>query len=117
MDENGQAVEGGKSQAAGLRALVQTSISRLVPAFVALIFPPAIMAQFEKIPAVKTNALLNKCLNLGVITSMLFTALPVAIALFPQISAVPTSKLESRYHNLKDKNGSPITTLYYNKGL
>jgi len=56
-------------------------------------------------------------LNLVVITACLWVALPVAISIFPQQSAIPVQRLEQKYHSLKDEQGTPITQVYYNKGL
>jgi hypothetical protein len=56
-------------------------------------------------------------LNLGVIGLCLWAALPLAIAIFPQYVEVDPKKLEKEFHDLKDKNGKPITSIYFNKGL
>lgn len=53
----------------------------------------------------------------GLIAFCMFTALPAAIAVFPQISSLETSDMEPEFQNLTDSNGKPITRLYYNKGL
>jgi hypothetical protein len=45
------------------------------------------------------------------------TALPAAIAVFPQIGQLETSKIEKEFHGLKDKQGNPIEKVYFNKGL
>jgi hypothetical protein len=45
------------------------------------------------------------------------TALPAAIAVFPQRGSLKTDKMEEEFHNLLDKDGKKVTTLYYNKGL
>ena len=48
---------------------------------------------------------------------MLSTALPLAIAVFPQVSEIKARSLEPEFHDLRDDNGEIIDTLYYNKGL
>jgi hypothetical protein len=48
---------------------------------------------------------------------MLFTGLPVAVAIFPQIVPISASKLEPQFHNLKDANGNALKTFYFNRGL
>lgn len=45
------------------------------------------------------------------------TALPAAIAVFPQTGELNTRSMEKEFQDLKDKNGEPIQQLYYNKGL
>jgi tricarboxylate carrier len=107
----------GRSKKAGLLALTQTAISRCVTSFIVLTVPPVLLACVEKTAFVKRRPKLVTPLNLFFITGMLFAALPVAIAVFPQNAAISAHKLEPHYHNLKDREGRPITTVYYNKGL
>lgn len=45
------------------------------------------------------------------------TALPAAIAVFPQTGELDTSSMEKEFQSLKDKDGQPIRQLYFNKGL
>ena len=42
---------------------------------------------------------------------------PPALAVFPQQDSLPVGKLEPQFQGLKDKEGKPIETLYFNKGL
>lgn len=55
--------------------------------------------------------------TLGLIGISLMTALPAAIAVFPQRGSLKTDNMEKEFHNLSDKDGNKVTTLYYNKGL
>jgi len=116
-DENGKVLEGGRSPAAGTRALSQTALSRLLVPFICLTIPPLFMSKLEQTNLLKRRPMVGKLTNLGVIVGTLFAALPLAIALFPQQSSVPVTKLEPRYHNLRGKDGKLISTAYYNKGL
>lgn len=45
------------------------------------------------------------------------TALPAAIAVFPQRGSLKTEKMEEEFRNIRDKDGKKIDTLFYNKGL
>lgn len=114
QDKDGNVV--GKSQRAGLFALTQTSISRCLTTAMVMAVPPIIMAGAEK-TLLKRYPKLHWPVNLGVITGMLFAALPIAIAVFPQNCSVSAKLLEPQFHNLKDAKGNPIDTLSYNKGL
>lgn len=62
-------------------------------------------------------ALYGVVAQLVVITSCLGAALPMAMGMFPQRAAFKTSDLEPQFHNLIDKQGRKIDTLYSNKGL
>eukprot|EP01087_Luapelamoeba_hula_P006295 TRINITY_DN16367_c0_g1_i1.p1 TRINITY_DN16367_c0_g1~~TRINITY_DN16367_c0_g1_i1.p1 ORF type:complete len:337 (+),score=57.02 TRINITY_DN16367_c0_g1_i1:22-1011(+) len=116
-DENGQVVGEGRSPKAGLRAIVQTAASRLVIPAITLTIPPVIMNSLEKTSWLSARPALAKGINFTIITAMMAVALPLAVAVFPQQSSVSVKKLEPKYHNLKDSNGNPIETVYYNKGL
>jgi len=109
--------ERGKSKKAGLSALSQVAFSRCMTALPCLTFPPIIMTVLERTQWLQKNPRLKSPINLVLITSMLFSGLPVAVAIFPQMSSIPVSRLEPKFHNLKDQQGNPITTLYFNRGL
>lgn len=57
------------------------------------------------------------CMCDAYVTACIWAALPAAIGLFPQVSAINVSTMESKFHNLNDRNGNKINTLYFNKGL
>jgi len=79
-----------------------------------LILPPIIMRTVFRNVASKS---LKMIAELSVITVCLGFAIPMSVALFPQQSTIPASKLEPQFQNLIDKNGHKITTFTYNKGL
>ncbi|KAF9159492.1 hypothetical protein DFQ27_003240 [Actinomortierella ambigua] len=114
-DKDGQSV--GKSQKAGLTAITQVAISRVLTNFPVLTIPPLVLAQWERTKWSKLYPRAVLPLNLAVISMCLLTALPLAIAAFPQYNEVPVEKLEERFWNLKDARGERIRTLTFNKGL
>eukprot|EP01112_Ceratiomyxa_fruticulosa_P022753 TRINITY_DN8443_c0_g1_i1.p1 TRINITY_DN8443_c0_g1~~TRINITY_DN8443_c0_g1_i1.p1 ORF type:complete len:364 (-),score=72.32 TRINITY_DN8443_c0_g1_i1:47-1087(-) len=114
-DENGEVV--GQSAKAGVRAVTQVAASRVLTSFPVLLLPPLILNQLTRIPFFKARPVLHTPINLALITATLFTSLPAAIATFPQYSSVDARSLETKFHNLKNAKGEPITRLYYNKGL
>lgn len=67
-------------------------------------------------PASSTSKL-RTALNLGSIYLSLQAGLPAALAVYPQTAKFDVKDLEPKYHNLYDRYGQPITTLYANKGL
>ncbi len=80
--------------------------------------PPLIMSAIEGVwPALRSNPRLRVPVEVGVVASSLWMGLPAAIGLFPQDCEMSVKDLEPRFQGLKDKNGQPITTVYFNKGL
>ncbi|KAJ9080044.1 Sideroflexin FSF1 [Entomophthora muscae] len=110
MDKDGNDV--GVSKEAGLKAVSQVAASRVITAFPALVLPPILMAKLEKTTLLKNNPRLAMPFNLALISFSLVTALPAAIALFPQIG-----KLHPKDEAFKDKYGNQLSEVYYNKGL
>jgi len=115
LDDEGK--ELGKSKKAGFYALSQVAFSRVATSFPCLLFPPVIMNFAEKTSLLKNNPRLRAPLNLGVITVVLVTALPAAVAIFPQKVSISPRKLEPEFHELRDKNNNPLKEVYFNKGL
>ncbi|KAI8366089.1 Tricarboxylate/iron carrier [Radiomyces spectabilis] len=107
----------GKSKTAGLTAVSQVAISRILTNAPVLIVPPFLLDRLQKTAFVQARPKLVVPLNFGLIALSLMTALPAAIALFPQQGAMETAAMEKEFQNLNDKDGHPIRTLYYNKGL
>ncbi|KAL1925593.1 uncharacterized protein VTP21DRAFT_476 [Calcarisporiella thermophila] len=115
LDAQGQSL--GRSQKAGSSAVGQVAISRVLTSMPALLIPPLIMGQLERTRFIRNRPYLATPINFGVIGLTLMTALPMAIAVFPQRATVPVTSLEERFHHLKDSLGRPVTTVTYNKGL
>ncbi|KAF9933183.1 hypothetical protein FBU30_006349 [Linnemannia zychae] len=114
-DAEGNSV--GKSQKAGLSAITQVAISRILTNFPVLTIPPLVLSQWERTSWAAQYPRAVIPINLAVISLCLMTALPLAIAAFPQYANVDVKTLEERFWNLKDSKGEPIKTLTYNKGL
>ncbi|KAF9309521.1 Tricarboxylate/iron carrier [Linnemannia elongata] len=114
-DSEGNSV--GKSQKAGLSAITQVAISRILTNFPVLTIPPLVLSQWERTAWSQQYPKAVIPINLAVISLCLMTALPLAIAAFPQYANVDVKTLEERFWNLKDSKGEPIKTLTYNKGL
>jgi len=107
----------GKSKKAGFQALSMVATSRVVNSIPVLTVVPLTVNALMKTKFFLRRPGLVMPLNLCLITLALETALPAAIALFPQTISVPANSLEPHFHNLKDSKGNPITRLYYNRGL
>eukprot|EP01086_Lenisia_limosa_P016383 TRINITY_DN6133_c0_g1_i1.p1 TRINITY_DN6133_c0_g1~~TRINITY_DN6133_c0_g1_i1.p1 ORF type:complete len:175 (+),score=22.28 TRINITY_DN6133_c0_g1_i1:78-527(+) len=112
VDSTGKTV--GVSQAAAYKAIRDTAITRALLPVPILVFPPIIIAGFERVSSFRR--LMTKYPVFGPIwvraglTLVCFGfALPAAISVFPQKCTIRQPELEDRFHQFK--------ALYYNKGL
>jgi len=108
--------ERGISIRAGKQAVTEVALTRVALPAPILLFPPALMAIWDRTFG-KSRPTWRPIVQVPVITACLWLALPLAIGLFPQESAVPAAKLEPQFHNLTDSKGNKIDTFYFNKGL
>lgn len=111
-DQDGNVL--GKSQEAAKVALMQGAVTRCAIPAPVLILPPMIM---RAIDSVKPPPRLRPAIELGVIVSCVWGALPCAIGLFPQEATLPVTKIEERFRNLKTKLGQPVEHVSFNKGV
>jgi sideroflexin-5 len=115
MNDQGEVV--GTSQRAGWMAVSQVAISRLATSFPCLTLPPLLMAPLDRTKLLQSYPGLGFAANLILITATMMTALPAAVALFPQYGSVSVDQLEPRFHDLRDKRGARVTHVIYNKGI
>lgn len=114
-DEQGNVV--GKSPKAGLSAVSQVAISRVLTNAPTLIIPPLVLASLQKTSIFRAYPGLTMPANLVLIAANLLISLPFAIATFPQHAKVPVRDLEEKFWNLRDAKGKKIEYIFYNKGL
>ncbi|CAG8547372.1 6574_t:CDS:2 [Acaulospora colombiana] len=114
-DEKGNKL--GKSQKAGASAVKQVAISRILTNCPVLTIPPLVLSLLEKTSWLQKNPRFSVPINFGLIALSLTTALPLAIAAFPQNVVVDPLKLESKFWNLKDEKGEKLRHIFFNKGL
>jgi len=107
----------GKSKKAGMSALAMVATSRVVTAIPVLTVVPFTVNALLKTRFFKSRPSLVIPLNIGLIYLALETALPAAIALFPQNIRVAAKSLEPQFHDLVDSNNQKLTHLYFNRGL
>lgn len=111
-DEAGE--ELGVSREAGKQGVYRTILSRSLGLPIPVLVLPAIaMALVPKSVPPRARMLVE----LGAITSSLCFALPATLAIFPQRMALDARSLEPQFHNLRNADGKPITTVFSNKGL
>jgi tricarboxylate carrier len=103
----------GFSQIAGYQAIFQVVLSRIAISLPCLTIPPLVMSQLEKTRLFKGvhGPKLLFATNLFLIGATLTTALPVAIALFPQYGKLEPEQVEEKFRTLGSKY------FIYNKGL
>uniref|UniRef100_A0A914PS49 Uncharacterized protein n=1 Tax=Panagrolaimus davidi TaxID=227884 RepID=A0A914PS49_9BILA len=86
FDENGNKI--GTSKVAAKRAVVDTALTRAFLPVPLLLAPPCIMPFLEKFKFVNQSKVRHIFVNAIVCTISFGLSLPVALALFPQISKV-----------------------------
>lgn len=115
FDEDGNQL--GVSKKAAFQAVGETALSRVINATPIMVLPPLLLVQLQK------TVLKNKSLstltfaNLGLIFTTSLVALPFALAIFPQRRFVNPNSLETEFHNLKDKNGNELKSVWFNRGI
>ena len=114
-DKNG--TELGVSQKAGLLGVSLSAVSRAIWSIPALVIPPVVMNTLKKNPAFARTRVLHIPMELLSIAVSLTFGVPFAISLFQSNMEVSVDRLESKYQNLRDANGEPIKTVFFNKGL
>ena len=118
-DAGGVAV--GTSVTAGRTGLAQIALTRVVLPMPILLVPPFILdaarASRRLGPAMASSLPVRLAVELSVVAVFLQCALPFAVALFPQVGALPAASLEPQFHGRRDAAGRVIETYYYNKGL
>ncbi|RUS76439.1 hypothetical protein EGW08_015808 [Elysia chlorotica] len=110
LDNRGNVV--GTSQVAAKKALKETAVTRMFLPAPILLIPPMVMSLLEKRRFLIRNPRLHLPINSVVCTMAFWLALPVAIALFPQISEIKREHLEPAIQSATSES-----VLYYNKGL
>jgi len=113
LTEDGEKV--GSSTKAAQKAISQVVISRIIMATPGMLIPPILMAKLEKGAFLKKYPWMNAPVQTAIVGVFLIFATPMCCALFPQMSSIAVSSLESELQEkLKARN---ITRVYYNKGL
>lgn len=115
FDEHGEEV--GKSKKAAFFAVGETALSRVINATPTMVIPPLILVRLQRGFLKNKSMGFQTLVNLGLIATTMFSALPFALAIFPQKQAIQLKSLEDDLHGKKDKNGKEIETVYFNRGI
>ncbi|CAN6607386.1 sideroflexin Fsf1p [Trichomonascus vanleenenianus] len=107
----------GSSRTAAKYAVGETAASRVINAAPVMALPALVLLKLQKGVLKGKSNLAVTLANLGLITVTSFAALPFALAIFPQKQHIDVSKLEDRFHGLKDSTGNEIKEVYFNRGI
>eukprot|EP00730_Choanoeca_flexa_P019449 TRINITY_DN9498_c0_g1_i1.p3 TRINITY_DN9498_c0_g1~~TRINITY_DN9498_c0_g1_i1.p3 ORF type:complete len:329 (+),score=89.52 TRINITY_DN9498_c0_g1_i1:1533-2519(+) len=107
----------GFSQKAAEKAIFQTMLSRVVLPAPLLLLPPMAMMAIEKTPLLNKFPRARLPIEAFFCVSAFVFGLPFAIALFPQAGTIDVADAEDRFKSVTDKNGQPVQTFFFNKGL
>ncbi|KAI3402659.1 fsf1 [Candida oxycetoniae] len=116
FDKNGKEV--GTSKTAAWYAVGETAASRVINATPIMVIPPLILVRLQRSRFLKGKSKMVETLtNIGLIFVTSLVVLPFALGVFPQRETISVGKLESKFHDLKDKEGGKITELEFNRGM
>ncbi|EPQ62667.1 Bgt-4769 [Blumeria graminis f. sp. tritici] len=103
----------GKSKKAGIIAVSETALSRVLNSSPNMIIPPLILLRLQKHKWLKKNPRLVLPINLGLVLATSIFALPLALAAFPQIQTVDASLLESEFW----RSDEDYQKIKFNRGI
>nr|XP_039262617.1 sideroflexin-5-like [Styela clava] len=102
----------GVSKVAAKKALMETAATRAVLPAPILIIPPVVMSFIERMKWFHRYPRLNLPIQVLLVSVSFGLALPVAIAIFPQMSQAKVKDLEEEI-----QENTSLEIAYYNKGL
>ncbi|ANB11956.1 Fsf1p [Sugiyamaella lignohabitans] len=107
----------GTSKTAAKYAVGETALSRVITATPIMVFPPLILYRLQRgILRGKSNLAVTAA-NLGLITITSFAVLPFALGVFPTKRVKSTTQLEPELSNLKNSKGTPVSEVWFNRGM
>jgi len=115
QDEEGNVM--GISKKSAEKAVMQTSLSRLILSAPTFILPGLSMFVLDKLGLIPKSRAPRTVLELVVISLALWTALPVSVSLFPQRGEINANEIEDEFRDRRNAKGQLIEKYYYNKGL
>jgi tricarboxylate carrier len=113
--EDGERV--GESVTAARKGITEVLVSRIVMATPGMGLPPLIMNQLEKGNLFKKMPWARAPVQVGMVGVLLVAATPLCCAIFPQMSSIAVTSLETDLQQKVKALGKPIDRLYFNKGL
>lgn len=95
----------GISKKSAEKAVIQTSLSRLVLSAPTFIIPGLAMFMLDKAGLLPKSKVPRTVLDLAVITMALWVALPVSVSLFPQRGEINASEIEPEFATRTNSKG------------
>jgi sideroflexin-5 len=115
QDEDGN--EMGISKKSAEKAVIQTSLSRMVLSAPTFIIPGLSMFFLDRVGLIPKSKAPRTVLELGVISLALYVALPLSVSLFPPRGEINATEIEPEFATRTNAKGQLIEKYYYNKGL
>ncbi|TQS36770.1 hypothetical protein Golomagni_02770 [Golovinomyces magnicellulatus] len=103
----------GKSKKAGIIAVSETALSRVLNSSPIMVIPPLILYRLQNYGWLKNNPKYTLPVNLGLILTTSIFALPLALAVFPQRQTVDASILEKEFLGENEENRK----VEFNRGI
>ncbi len=115
QDEDGN--EMGISKKSAEKAVMQTSLSRIILSAPTFIIPGLSMFLLDKVGLIPKSKAPRTVLEIAVISVALYLALPLSVSLFPQRGEINANEIEPEFATRTNSQGKIIEKYYYNKGL
>lgn len=115
LDEDGE--EMGISKKSAEKAVIQTSLSRMVLSGPIFIIPGLSMFLLDSAGLIPKSRAPKTILELTVIALSLWVALPLSVSLFPQRGEINANEIEEEFKERRNSKGQLVTKYFYNKGL
>jgi len=115
QDEFGE--EMGISKKCAEKAVLQTSLSRMILSAPTFIIPGVSMFVLDSLGLIPKSKGPRTVLELVVISGALYLALPVSVSLFPPRGEINANEIEPEFAQRTNSKGQLIQRYYYNKGL
>eukprot|EP01015_Nassula_variabilis_P037457 TRINITY_DN9920_c0_g2_i1.p1 TRINITY_DN9920_c0_g2~~TRINITY_DN9920_c0_g2_i1.p1 ORF type:complete len:287 (-),score=28.28 TRINITY_DN9920_c0_g2_i1:84-944(-) len=115
--ETGEYIENLRSKKAAERSLLETSVSRVLIPIPIFFVPSFLLNQIKKKGLLPKGKIGNTILNATIAAALLGSAMPLALAVFPQYSKIRASDLEPEFQDLVNSKGNKISEFIYNRGL
>ncbi|GMF60380.1 unnamed protein product [[Candida] boidinii] len=82
-----------------------------------MVIPPLILVSLQRRLLKGKSLGVQTVANIGLIFATSLVALPFALAVFPQRRTISVNRLEDNFKNLKNKDGSEILEVEFNRGI
>lgn len=108
----------GMSAIAGKQGILKCCVARFIWNVPAMIIPTAAVGYLSSKQAwTRLHPRIRMGVEVILITAGLMIGVPPALGFFPQNDSIDVDKMEDKFKGLVDRDGNPIKTLYFNKGL